>query len=171
MRPRLWWFLILVPGLLGALDLRTEGTYLQGLTWAGDWDPAPSGAGFGASAAWEGGPVASPWAWEAGVEVGFEGLGTQILVPLGLRWASSDQPGFAWSWAGRILPGLTVTRPRPLVLAGMEALGTVGWYWSAGSGVEASTGLRLAACPEYSRRVATYELWDLPVKFGVVFRL
>lgn len=140
-----------------------------GLVYSGEWDPGWSASGAEVTFRQS---LDSPWgplSFRLGLEYAGAGLGSQISLPLGLFWSpfKAVQPGLSWSLGFQILPGLTLTRPRPLFLWGTEAGGEIRWTWENGWHAGLGASLRQTSCPEYSARGTEYTLWDVPVRLGV----
>lgn len=102
-----------------------------------------------------------------GLEYGVSPLGSQILFPVGLVFKGVHNFPWDLDWYGRIHPGLTLTKPRPLFLIGGEAGFRGGWYPEKSWGLVFSLGVRYSACPEYSFLYALYSQWEVPLALGI----
>lgn len=150
-----------------ALDLGAALSVSPGLLYGGNWDPAIAGGSLSLDIR-AGSPAL---AFRGGMECGIEGLGTQILVPLGIERKLAGNGTITVGARVAVIPGLALFRPYPLFLIGGEAGAYADWFWSGHWGVEFGLAARYLACPEYSSRVAPYSVFNLPVSVSARYRL
>lgn len=154
---------------MSAWDVQGTITGLSSLTWAGNWEPGWGGTTAGLTVGVPLKNLPEDFSFTGGMEIAGAALGSQILVPLGVLWRPSGIIGTPWTWGLglKFLPGITLTRPRPLVLLGTEAEAGVRWTWENGWSVGLNLGIRYTTCPEYSAHVAEYSLWESPMGLTV----
>ena len=131
------------------------------------WEPGLDGGSLAASLR-IGGPSLTI---ATGIEAGISGLGTQLLLPVAL-----EHTLVAWghqrltAGAGALL-GIALFHPAPLFVLGDEATASWSWFWNERWGLQAGLGIRYLTSPGYARRVAPYQVVDLPVTVGLRYRL
>jgi hypothetical protein len=150
-----------------ALDLGASLSVSPGLIYNGNWDPAISGGSLSINVR-AGSPAL---AFRGGLECGIEGLGTQVLFPLGIERTITGNETMTFGVRAAVIPGLALFRPYPLFMMGGEAGAYIDWFWNEQWGVEFDLAARYLACPEYSARVAPYKVFNLPTSISIRYRL
>jgi hypothetical protein len=152
---------------LHALDFSLALTAVPGVAYSGVVDPAFTGA----SAALEARLPYRSVSFRAGIEAGVSGLGVQLLAPVGVDRAFLNVGPCSFLAFASVIPGLAMFKPRPLFMYGAEFGSSCSWYWSDHWGLDVRLGIRYLSCPEYSARVARYEVVDFPVSAAIRYRL
>lgn len=147
------------------LGLSAGAVLMPGLFYADQFEPGYSGTGLFFSARYDWKPVSL----HATIEAAFSPIGAQILLPINVsKTLMTDYP-LKIDVSGGVLPGLALFKPYPLFVIGGEAGFNFHYALNASTALTVGVFIRVTTCPEYTKRVALYNSWDIPIKIGVDF--